>query len=101
ELVRAEPQRGTHRRVELADRPTAERLDRVVERAYPLHGAVREPLRERAVATIERRGGGAERAVRVRVVLEDAHHRLVRRAAGRGDAHVPILDTARALGAGR
>ena len=37
ELVRAEPERRTDRRVELAHRTLPERLDRVVERAHPLH----------------------------------------------------------------
>ena len=53
ELVRAEPQRRAHGRIELAHRPLAERLDRVVERPHALHGAVREPLRERALALVE------------------------------------------------
>ena len=72
ELVRAEPQRRAHRRIELPHRPPAERLDRVVERPHALHGAVREPLRERPLALVEALGGAAERAVGVRVLLEHA-----------------------------
>ena len=53
ELVRAEAERRAHRRIELAHRPLAERVDRVVERAHALHGAVGEPLRERALALVE------------------------------------------------
>ena len=37
------------------DAATAERLDRVVERPHALHGAEREPLRERAIALVEAR----------------------------------------------
>ena len=44
ELVGAEPERGAHRRVELAHRPPAERLDRVVERPDALHRPVGELL---------------------------------------------------------
>src|SRR5205085_4741787 len=50
ELVRAEAERGSHRRIELAHRTTPELLDRVVERAHALHGSVRDPLREPTVA---------------------------------------------------
>ena len=59
ELVRAEAQRGAHGRVELRDAAAAEGLDRVVDRPHALDGAVREPLRQRAVALVEARGGGA------------------------------------------
>ncbi len=86
ELVRAEPQRRTHRRVELPHRPPAERLDRVVERPYALHRAVGEPLRERALALVEALGGAAEGAVGIRVLLEHAQQHLVR-GAPRGTDH--------------
>ena len=76
ELVGAEPQRRAHGRVELAHRPAAERVDRVVERADALHRAVGELLREGAVARVEplgrRRGRRGRRRRRPR-----------RRAAGR------------------
>ncbi len=55
ELVGAEPKRRPDGRVELAHGPAADRLERVVERADALHGAVREPLGERAVARVELR----------------------------------------------
>ena len=87
ELIRAEAQRSAHRRVELAHRPLAERVDRVVERAHALHGAVGEPLRERALALVEVARGGAKDAVGVRVLLEDAQQHLVRDAARRRDRH--------------
>ena len=80
ELVRAEAQRRPHRWIELAHRTLAERLDRVVERAHALHRAVRQPLRECAFAVVEALRRGAERAIRVRVLLEDAQQDLVRRA---------------------
>ncbi len=88
ELVRAEPQRRAHRRIELAHRPLAERVDRVIERAHTLHGAVREPLRERALALVEPLRRGAEGAVGVRVLLEDAEEDFVRGAPRGRDAHV-------------
>ena len=78
ELVRAEAKRGEHRRVELAHRSAAERLDRVIERPDALHRSVRDPLRKRAVALVELLARAAERAVRVCVVLEDAAHDVVR-----------------------
>ena len=87
ELVRAEAERCEHRRVELAHGPAAERLDRVVERPHALHGSVRELLRERALARVEVRRRGAQRAVRVRLLLEHAPHDLERSAARRRDAH--------------
>ena len=72
ELVRTEAQGREHRRVELVHRPPAERLDRVVERARPLHGAVGEPLRQCAVARVEPGHRRAERAVGVGALLEHA-----------------------------
>ena len=77
ELVSAEPQRREDGRVELAHRTLAERLDRMVERAHPLHRAERELPRERPVAVVEVLRGGAERAVGVRVLLEDTPQHLV------------------------
>src|SRR6266403_722441 len=71
-LVRAEAQSGTHRRIELAHRPD---------------GAVRESLCEGALAVVETPGGGAKRAVGVRVLLEDAQQDFVHGAPRRRDAH--------------
>ena len=88
ELVRAEPQRRAHGRIELAHRPLAERVDRVVERPDALDGAIREPLRERALALVEPLRRGAEGAVGVRVLLEDAQQDFVRGAPRGRDAHV-------------
>ena len=88
ELVRAEPQRRTHRRIELPHRPPPERLDRVVERPHALHGAVRESLGERPLALVEPFGGAAKGAVGVRLLLEHAEQNLVGRAPGGRDAHV-------------
>ena len=83
ELVGAQAQRRQHGRVELAHRPLAERLDRVVERPHALHGAECELPRKRAVALVEALGGGSQRPVGVRVLLEDAADDLVRRGARR------------------
>ena len=85
ELVRAEPEGGTHRRVELADGAAADGLDRVVERPAALDGAVGEAAGERPVAPVEPLGGRAERPVRIGAVLEDPADDRERRAAGRGD----------------
>ena len=89
ELVGAEPQRREHRRVELPHRPLAELLDAEVDRPLALHGAVREALRERAVAVVEAGDRGRERAVGIRVVLEDAAHDLERGPARRCDHRTP------------
>ena len=89
ELVGAEAQRRAHRRVELAHRPLAELLDAEVERPRALHRSVREPLRERTVARVEACDGRRERAIRVRVLLEDAPHDLVRRRARGSDHRTP------------
>jgi hypothetical protein len=61
----------------------------VVERADALDRPVREALREGAVARVEPLGGGAEGAVGVRVVLEDAEDRLVGGAARGRDQRRP------------
>ena len=93
ELVGAEPKRGAHGRVELANGPLAERLDRVVERAGPLHRPVGELHRERPVARVERGalGGGAKDPVGVGVLLEDA-----RRTTSYGDLGAPSRRCSRA-----
>ena len=57
----------------------------MVERPHALDGAVREPLRERALALVEPLGRAAERAVGIGVLLEDAQQHLVRGAAARAD----------------
>ena len=89
ELVRAEPERRSHGRVEAAQRSPPERLDRMVERARALNGAEREPLRERAIAFVETGRGAAKGAIRVRVVLEDAQEDVERRDAGGAYARRP------------
>src|SRR5262249_25242112 len=76
-----EPERGANGRIQLAHRSLSEPLDRMVERAHALHGADREPLRERAVAPLEPGRGRPQDAIRVRIVLEDAQDDLVRRLA--------------------
>ena len=85
-LVRAEPQRRAHRRVELADGALPELLDPEVERAHALHRAVREPLCERAVAVVEAVNGARQRAIRIRVLLEDPQDD-VERSSARGCNH--------------
>ena len=87
ELVRAEPERGEHGRIELAHGPLAEHVDRVIERSHSLHRSVRKPLSERALAVVEALGRAAERAIRIRVVLEDPAHDGVRRTPCRRDGH--------------
>ena len=77
ELVRAEPQRRQHRRIELAHRPLAERLDRMVERPLPLHRAEGELPRERAVAIVEVGRGAPKRPVGVRTLFGDAQEDVV------------------------
>ena len=81
ELVCAEPERRAHGWVELSHGPLAERLDPVVERADPLHGAVGDLLRQGAVTPVEPCGRALEHAVRVGVVLEDTADDLVGRPA--------------------
>ena len=82
ELVRAEAQSGTHRRVELPHGPAAERLDRVVERTDALHRPVGDLHCEGPVALVEALRQRTERAVRVGVLLEDPPDDLVCDAAG-------------------
>src|SRR5581483_8606969 len=90
ELEPRDPQRSPDGRVELAKRAAAERLDAVVDRTHALHGAVGDPLRERAVARIEVGGRGRERAVGVCVVFEHAPHDVERDAArGRDQVRTP------------
>ena len=78
ELVRADAERGAHRRVELRDRPPRQGLDAVVERADALHRPVGDLRGQRAVAGVEALGGGGQGAVGIRVLLEDAADDLVR-----------------------
>ena len=89
ELVRAEPQRRPHGRVELAHRPAAERLDPVVERANALNRPEGEPLRERAVARVEPLDRAAQHPVGVGLLLEHAQHDLVGRPPRRRDHRRP------------
>jgi hypothetical protein len=51
-LIRAEPQRGAHRRIETGNASSAERLDCVVERSGPLNCPECQSLRERAIARV-------------------------------------------------
>ena len=78
ELVGAEPQRSEHRGVDAGDGPPTQRLDRVVERARALHGAVREALSQRAIALVELGGRRAERAIGPGAVLEHPPHDVER-----------------------
>src|SRR5213593_1385238 len=77
ELVRTESQRRSNGSIELAHGPLAEGLDRVVQRAHALDGAVRKPLRECALPLVELARGGAEDTVGVGVLLEDPEQYLV------------------------
>ena len=61
----------------------------MVERALALHRAVRDALRERAIARIQIGRGRGERAVGVSVVLEHAPHDVERNAAGGRDQRTP------------
>ena len=89
QLVQAEAQRGKHRRVELLERAPGERLQHPVERRLHLDGSVREPHRESAIARRELCAAGLtpKRAIRVRALLEDAPHDLVRATASGCRAH--------------
>ena len=87
ELVGAEPQCRLHRMVEPLDRPAAELLDPVIERADALDRPVGEPLGQRPVARVDALGRAAKGAVGVGVVLEHAPDRLEGRAPRRGNAH--------------
>ena len=89
ELIGPKPERSSHGRVELAHGSLAELLDPEVDRPGPLHGAVRKPLRERAVTVVETLDGRGERAVGVRLLLEDAPHDLERGAPGGRDHRRP------------
>ena len=89
ELVRAEPQCGAYGRIELRDRPAAQRFDPVVERPHPLNRPEGEPLRERAIARVERRSSRGEGPVGVGAVLEDAEHGVERRASSGRDHRSP------------
>src|SRR5436190_6248114 len=78
ELIRAEAQRRANGRIQLAQRAAPEFLDRVVERANALHGAVGEALRERTIARVEPFRCRAQHAIGVRIVLEHTQDYLVR-----------------------
>ena len=69
--------------------PLAELLDAEVDRSLALDGAIRESLRERAVALVESDHGRCQRAVGVSVLLEDTAHDLEGGAARRGDHRRP------------
>src|SRR5262245_62094652 len=89
QLVRTEPERRLHRRVELANGALAELLDAEVESANPLHRAVGETLRQRPVACVQTRHRRLERAVGVGILLEDAPDDVVRRSTSRRDHRRP------------
>ena len=82
ELVGAEPQRGAYRRIELRDRPAAERFDPVIERPHALNRPEGKSLRERAITLVELCGGRGKGSIGVGAVLEDAEHGVERRASG-------------------
>jgi hypothetical protein len=88
ELVRAQPKRRANRWVELRDRPLAELLDPMVERADALDGPVRQALRQRPVPRVETLRGAAKGPVGVGGVLEHPYDRVERRLSGRGHAHL-------------
>ena len=88
ELVRAEPQRGLYRRIQLGHRAAAERLDPVVERPDPLNRAVGQPLRKGAIPRLEAGRSGGKGAVGVGGVLENATDGLVGGTPSRRDAHL-------------
>jgi hypothetical protein len=48
----------------------------VIEHTHPLHGSVGKPLRERAIAWIERRGSRTKDAIGVRTLLERTQNYL-------------------------
>ena len=71
ELVGPGAERGANGWVELSHRPAPQRLDRMVERPHPLHGAVRDLLRKGPVARVQALRGAPERPVGVGAFLED------------------------------
>ena len=79
-LVRAETQRGADGRIELRYRPAAQRFDPVIQRPQPLDRPEGEPLRERAIALVELRGGCGKSPIGISAVLKDAEHGVERRA---------------------
>ena len=88
-LVGAEPERGSHRWIELANGALAELLDPEVDRPPALHRPVGESLRERAVAVVEPLDGRGERTIGVGPLLEDAAHDFEGGATCRGDHRRP------------
>ena len=88
ELVGADAQRSANRRVELRAPAAAPSASMPWSSARDaLHRAVGDLLGERAVAGVEALGGGGQRAIGVRVLLEDAPDDLVRGAPCRRDGH--------------
>ena len=82
ELVGAQPERGEHGRIELAYGPTAERLDRVVERAQALDRAVGELHRERVLPSLQLGRGCAKGAVSVGALFGHAQDDVERHLPG-------------------
>jgi hypothetical protein len=89
ELVARHAQRRAHGRIELSHGPPAELVDAVVDRPHSLHGAVRDPLRQRAVAPVETGGRGRECPIGVGAVLEDPPNDLERNPPRRSDHRSP------------
>jgi hypothetical protein len=81
-LIRAEPQRSTHRRIETGNASSAERLDRVVEGSGPLNCPECQSLSERAITRVEAGRSRSERTVGIRSLLEYAQENVERRGAG-------------------
>ena len=84
QLVEADPQRGADAGLEpaLRELPGDPR-----QRPLALNRAVGEAHRQRALARIQVGGLAAERAIRERVLLEDAAHDAMRDHPGRARAH--------------
>ena len=87
QLVDAEAQPGQHRRVDLTQRPVDEPVERGVDRAAALHGAIAEPLRLGSLATLELGGVGrlTKGQLSVRFALEGGADRLERELTGGSD----------------
>ena len=86
QLEEPQPERRDNRRIELRQLAFGQRLGDVIERRAALDRPERQPRRQRAVAGVEPRRLGVERAVRVGVLLECPAHDRVRHATGGCDA---------------
>ena len=97
QLVRTHTERCTDGRIELSHPPLPDLLDPEVDRPRSLHRAVGEPLGEGTIAVVEAGDRRVERAIRVRVLLEDATHHLERGAARRRDHRTPRRNSSYAI----